>query len=159
LNLAGGSGVVSGVLPAANGGTSVGDLSFSGSTHTAASVSGATTTNAYSKFDASGNLIASGCTDDGTAFTCTTPTNNLSNSQFILGSGGKLTKYANGSVVGNGAATIVAVSNVTNQTASQGTVTLIASAPATGQFAFEYYIDQRTACTTVGSGKVVLNFN
>ncbi len=51
---------VSGTLPAANGGTGVTDLTFSGSTHKAVTTTGTLTSGDCVKIDASGNFIANG---------------------------------------------------------------------------------------------------
>jgi hypothetical protein len=46
-------------------------------------------------------------------------------------------------------------SDVTNQTASQGTVNLVGTAPATGKYRISYYANQHSVC---GSGTVAVHF-
>jgi hypothetical protein len=80
---------ISGTLPIANGGTGVTDLTFSGNTTKAATVSGSTTANRYASWDASGNIVDSG-------YTIGTGAGGGASSLISLGGNGQQTNIAVG---------------------------------------------------------------
>jgi hypothetical protein len=47
---------------------------------------------------------------------------------------------------------VIAVSDVTGQTSSQSTVTLVSSAPKSGNYMIRWYADVRTPCSLTASG-------
>lgn len=75
------------------------------------------------------------------------------NANFVVSTGGVATNYDGLSTAGLGLDTVLAVSDVTAQTASQTTVNLIASTGAAGHYLVRIYLDQNALCTT-GSGSV-----
>lgn len=83
---------------------------------------------------------------------------NIGNGMVVGGSSGIIATYDNINTSGIGVPFITAVSNVTNQTASQTTVTL-GSSLATGSYAIRYYFDEKTACTTVATGGVLMTIS
>lgn len=102
------------------------------------------------------------CTDSGTALTCNGSGGATfgTSGQYNMGPNGRATKYNNTSLVGIGMPYEVgSVVNLTNQTATAGPTNIQASLSATGQFEIQYYIDERTACATPGSGQVSLTFS
>lgn len=75
------------------------------------------------------------------------------NANDVLAAGGAFTTYDGITTAGLGLATVLAVSDVTAQTASQTTVNLIASTGAAGHYVVHLYLDQNALCTT-GTGSV-----
>lgn len=64
-----------------------------------------------------------------------------------------VTSYAGLTTAGLGLTTVLGVSDVTAQSASQTTVNLLASTPAAGHYLVRLYVDQNALCTT-GTGSV-----
>ena len=81
-----------------------------------------------------------------------------SNSNVIVSAGGLFTTYGGLTTAGLGHPTVLAVSDVTAQTASQTTVNLIASTTAAGHYLVRIYLDQNALCTT-GTGSVYATVN
>lgn len=78
-------------------------------------------------------------------------TDTLNGNYYACGSGGwfKVNGGSGGGSIGD--------SDVTNQTASQGTVNLVGSVPATGKYRVSYYATQHTLCAS-GSASVLFTF-
>ena len=94
---------------------------------------------------------------------CTTSASSLGSTDLLTGSGsqglqanandqvntgGIFTLYDNLTTAGLGFATVLGVSDVTAQSASQTTVNLLASTPAAGHYLIRLYMDQNALCTT-----------
>ena len=75
------------------------------------------------------------------------------NANAVLGAGGNFTTYDGLTTAGLGVSTVLGVSDVTAQSASQTTVNLIASTGAAGHYMVRIYVDQNGLCTT-GTGSV-----
>lgn len=75
------------------------------------------------------------------------------NANFVIGSGGNATTYDGATTAGLGLATVLGVSDVTAQSASQSSVNLIASTSAAGHYLVRLYLSQNGLCTT-GTGAV-----
>jgi hypothetical protein len=87
------------------------------------------------------------CTSTGTAHVCGW------NGNDIIASGGNFTTYDGMATAGVGLDTVLGVSDVTSQSASQTTVNILASTPAAGHYMVRLYLDQNALCTT-GTGVV-----
>lgn len=75
------------------------------------------------------------------------------NTNTTVGTGGNFATYDGMTTAGVGVATVLGVSDVTAQSASQSTVNLLASTPAAGHYLVRLYLDQNALCTT-GTGAV-----
>jgi hypothetical protein len=73
------------------------------------------------------------------------------NANDQLASGGIFSLYDNLTTAGLGLDTVLGVSDVTAQSASQSSVNLLASTPAAGHYLVRIYLDQNGLCTT-GTG-------
>ncbi len=118
------------------------------------STSGTITTGALAEFASSttietGNLSGDCSTSGSMTITCT----QVNGSNFTVNSNGQVTTYDGVTTAGVGTTFVKAVSNVTSQTASQGTVTL-ASSPAAGSYRISFYADQNS-----GAGSTYFTFN
>lgn len=119
--------------------------------------------------------IGGGGTSGAVVMTCTTCTTNaspLTSGNVMLGGGANasqvdssmavaghlFTNYAGLATAGLGVPVVLAVSDVTAQTASQTTVNLIASTSAAGAYTVHLYMDQNALCTT-GTGSVFATIN
>jgi hypothetical protein len=80
------------------------------------------------------------------------------NANIAVSVGGIFTTYDNLTTAGLGVPVMLAVSDVTAQTASQTTVNLIASTGAAGHYIVRIYLDQNALCTT-GTGSVYATVN
>ena len=98
--------------------------------------------------------------------TCVTASSSLASTNLMTGAGGQaaqtnanaqmntggiLTEYAGLATAGLGEATVLGVSDVTAQSASQSTVNLLASTSSAGHYLVRIYLDQNALCTT-GTG-------
>lgn len=104
--------------------------------------------------------------------TCVTSASSLTSGDVMIGGGSQASSTVTGIVVtgnlfstydslttaGLGLATVLGVSDVTSQTASQSTVNLIASTGAAGHYTVRLYMDQNALCTT-GTGSVYATVN
>jgi hypothetical protein len=77
----------------------------------------------------------------------------VANTNDQVAAGGIFTLYDNLTTAGLGFATVLGVSDVTAQSASQTTVNILASTPAAGHYLVRLYVDQNALCTT-GTGSV-----
>ncbi len=75
------------------------------------------------------------------------------NANIIFAGAGYPTTAAGGATAGIGYSTVLGVSDVTAQSASQSTVNILASTPAAGHYLVRLYADQNALCTT-GTGSV-----
>lgn len=75
------------------------------------------------------------------------------NTGMILNSSGAATTYDGLTTAGIGLDTVLGLSDVTAQSASQTTVNILASTPAAGHYLVRIYLDQNALCTT-GTGNV-----
>jgi hypothetical protein len=95
-----------------------------------------------------------GVSTAGEAVTSSTTTHQLQyNANLVLGSGGNYSIYDGMTTAGVGLDTVLGVSDVTSQSASQTSVNLLASTPAAGHYLVRLYLDQSALCTT-GTGLV-----
>jgi hypothetical protein len=81
------------------------------------------------------------------------------NAGTLTNAGGLFTQYDSLTTAGLGFPVILGLSDVTAQTASQTTVTILASTPSAGQFKIDYYLDQNAVCATPGPGQVFITFS
>jgi hypothetical protein len=75
------------------------------------------------------------------------------NANIIWAAGGYPSTADGQSTAGIGYPTVLGVSDVTSQSASQSSVNLLASTPAAGHYLVRLYVDQNALCTT-GTGSV-----
>ena len=75
------------------------------------------------------------------------------NANDTVASGGIFTLYDNLTTAGLGFATVLGVSDVTGQSASQSTVNILSSTPAAGHYLVRLYLNQNAVCST-GTGNV-----
>lgn len=80
------------------------------------------------------------------------------NSNDMVAAGGAFSTYAGLTTAGLGMPVVLALSDVTGQTASQTTVNLITSTSAAGHYLVRIYLDQNALCTT-GTGSVYATIN
>ena len=87
--------------------------------------------------------------------TATTSINNLTGAITFAGSG--MTQVGNTFTFNGGSGGSIGDSDVVGQTASQSTVNLVGTVPATGKYRISYYANQNAVCAT-GSVSAVLTF-
>jgi hypothetical protein len=136
-------------------------------TATASAVDQVTVTNSATANPATVSIYATGSDNNvslnlGGKGTGVTQFGNFGNTTngLQLASNGTFNRYLNVPLAGGpGLAVVDGVSNVTNQTASQTTVNLLASGSvAAGGYRINYYADEKTACSTVSAGGVTFTF-
>ena len=98
--------------------------------------------------------------DNGTVFAINEAASFGSAAQATVTALGRFNKYNNISLPAVGVPYEVGTAaNLTAQSATAGPTNLSAGLPLTGQYEVKWYIDERAACATPGSGQVSLVFN